>query len=81
MPTCAKLGSVQRQVNGPAIRELRKALGIPQAELAKRSGISPSHMNKIEHGVESPKFETAVRIAQALGVAPDVIAPVIEVAS
>lgn len=34
-------------------------------------------MNKIEHGKEVPKFETAVRIAQGLGVAPDVIAPVI----
>jgi transcriptional regulator with XRE-family HTH domain len=67
---------MQRRVNGPAIRAIRKALGITQQELAERSGISPSHMNKIEHGVEQPKFETAVRIARALGEPVDTIAPV-----
>lgn len=77
MLACAKLGSVQRQVNGAAIRAIREPLGIPQGELAKRAGISPSHMNKIEKGVEVPKFETAVRIAQALGVPIDAIAPVV----
>ena len=70
---------MQRQVNGPAIRAIRMALGIPQQDLAERSGISRSHMNKIESGKESPKFETAVRIAQQLGVTVDTIAPVIEV--
>jgi transcriptional regulator with XRE-family HTH domain len=70
---------MQRQVNGLAIAAIRAALGITQAELAQRSGISRSHMNKIEHGVEQPKFETAVRIAQQLGVSTDAIAPVIAV--
>ena len=50
-----------------------------QAELARRSKISPSHMNKIESGKENPKIETAVRIALTLGVHIDAIAPVIEV--
>lgn len=68
---------MQRKVNGAAIRAIREPLGIPQQELARRAGISPSHMNKIEHGHEAPKFETAVRIAQALGVPIDAIAPVI----
>ena len=70
---------MQRHVNGPAIRAIRKALGITQQDLAARSGISPSHMNKIEQGVEQPKFETAVRIADQLGVPTDAIAPVIQV--
>lgn len=78
MQRCAKVVSVQRQVNGAAIRAIREPLGIPQGELAKRAGISPSHMNKIEKGVEAPKIETAARIAQALGVALDAIAPVTE---
>ena len=69
---------MQRQINGAAIRAIREPLGIPQGELAKRAGISPSHMNKIEKGVEIPKLETAVRIARALGVVLDAIAPVIE---
>jgi DNA-binding XRE family transcriptional regulator len=34
-------------------------------------------MNKIERGREAPKIETAVRIAQALGVHIDAIAPVV----
>jgi transcriptional regulator with XRE-family HTH domain len=70
---------MQRHVNGPAIRAIRKALGISQQDLAARAGISPSHMNKIEQGVEQPKFETAVRIADQLGVPTDAIAPVIQV--
>lgn len=69
---------MQRQVNGAAIRAIREPLGILQGELAERAGISPSHMNKIENGVESPRIETAARIAKALGVSLDAIAPVIE---
>jgi transcriptional regulator with XRE-family HTH domain len=70
---------MHRQVNGPAIRALRMALGIKQQDLAERSGISPSHMNKIESGAESGRFEVAVSIAAALGVPIDAIAPVIKV--
>jgi transcriptional regulator with XRE-family HTH domain len=70
---------MQRQVNGPAIRAIRMALGIKQQDLAERSGISPSHMNKIESGAEPGRFETVARIAQELGVSVDAIAPVIKV--
>ena len=70
---------MQRQVNGPAIRALRMALGIKQQDLAERSGISPSHMNKIESGAEPGRFEVWVQIAQELGVTVDTIAPVIKV--
>ena len=69
---------MQRRVNGPAIRAIRQGQGMLQAELARRSQISPSHMNKIESGKEKPKIETAVRVAQALGVHIDAIAPVVE---
>lgn len=72
---------MQRQVNGPAIRAIRQGQGMQQAELAVRASISRSHMNKIESGAESPKIETAVRIAQALGVHIDAIAPVITVSA
>ena len=68
---------MKRQVNGPAIRAIRMGLGIKQQDLAERAGISPSHMNKIESGAESGRFETIVRIAQQLGVTVDAIAPVI----
>jgi transcriptional regulator with XRE-family HTH domain len=70
---------MQRQVNGPAIRAIRQGQGMQQAELAERSNISRSHMNKIESGAERPKIETVTRIALALGVHIDAIAPVIRV--
>jgi transcriptional regulator with XRE-family HTH domain len=72
---------MQRHVNGPAIRAIRQGQGMQQAELARRARVSPSHMNKIESGKERPKIETAVRIAQALGVHIDAIAPVIQPAA
>lgn len=72
---------MQRQVNGPAIRAIRMGLGIKQQDLAERAGISPSHMNKIESGAESGRFETVARIARELGVSVDVIAPVIQPAA
>ena len=71
---------MQRHVNGPAIRAIRQGQGMQQAELARRSKISASHMNKIESGKEIPKIETAVRISQSLGVHIDAIAPVIQAA-
>lgn len=80
MTGCAKLLPVDRRTNGAAIRAIREPLGIAQYELAKRAGISRSHMNKIENGVEQPKFETAARIAKELGVPLDAIAPVTETA-
>lgn len=75
---CAKIIPVQRQVNGAAIRAIREPLGITQQELATRAEISRSHMNKIENGTETPKLDTAARIARGLGVPLDAIAPVIE---
>lgn len=59
---------MQRRTNGASIRAIRDPLGIPQQELAARAGISPSHMNKIEQGVEQPSSATVRKIADALGV-------------
>jgi transcriptional regulator with XRE-family HTH domain len=59
---------MQRRTNGASIRAIRDPLGIPQHELAARAGISRSHMNKIEQGVEQPSPATVRKIADALGV-------------
>ena len=72
---------MQRQVNGHAIRAIRQGQGMQQATLADRAEISRSHMNKIESGAETPKVETVFRIARALGVHIDAIAPVVTAAS
>jgi transcriptional regulator with XRE-family HTH domain len=59
---------MQRRTNGESIRAIREPLGIPQQDLAEMAGISRSHMNKIEQGVEQPSPVTIRKIADALGV-------------
>jgi transcriptional regulator with XRE-family HTH domain len=38
------------QVNGPALRAIREALGIPAAKMADDLGLSRSYLSMIEHG-------------------------------
>jgi transcriptional regulator with XRE-family HTH domain len=64
-----------RITNGPAIRERRERLGILQAVLAERIGVSGSYLCRIESGVETPGLTSpAVRkLAGELGVSLDYI--------
>lgn len=50
------------------LRQLREAAGITRYELAKRSGLSKQSVYKIEEGERKPTFESAVKLAEALGV-------------
>lgn len=52
---------------GRRIRELRKAIGLTQAELAERTGISVNFIGTAERGVYSRSVKTLARIADALG--------------
>jgi transcriptional regulator with XRE-family HTH domain len=54
-----------------AIRERRKAAGLNQRELARRTGLTPEYLNSIERGPRRPGVLTLVRIARALGVTID----------
>ncbi|MDO4297588.1 MAG: helix-turn-helix transcriptional regulator [Lachnospiraceae bacterium] len=45
----------------------RKALGITQAELARRAGVPRSNITRFESGSYNPSLEMMVRIAAALG--------------
>lgn len=49
------------------LRSARKAHGLSQAGLARRAGISPSYVNKVERGLKVPVIETLGRIAAVLG--------------
>lgn len=59
---------MQKQLSGTSIREHRQRLGIKQAELAKRVGISASYFNQIEHNRRRIGGKLFSDIAAALGV-------------
>ena len=51
------------------IRGARAMLGLTQAEVAKRAGISTTGLNNIERGTSDPKASTLTSIQQVLEVA------------
>jgi DNA-binding XRE family transcriptional regulator len=50
-----------------AVREVRDKLGWSQEKLAQEAGVSKGTIQKVEGGHSSPRVDTAVRIARALG--------------
>lgn len=61
-----------RAIVATRLKEVRQALGISQAELGVRMGLSEdvasTRINRYERGVHPPDFETAERMAKELGV-------------
>ncbi|MGC9419835.1 MAG: helix-turn-helix domain-containing protein, partial [Rhodovulum sp.] len=55
-------------LTGTRIRERRTVLGLRQAELARRAGISPSYLNLIEHNRRRIGGKLLVELARHLGV-------------
>jgi transcriptional regulator with XRE-family HTH domain len=49
------------------LRELRKACGISQEELAFRSGYHFTYIGQLERGKKSPSLRAIMRLAAALG--------------
>ena len=58
---------------GARIRAARERVHLTQEQLAEIIDISPTHMSVIERGVKTPKLDTFVRIANALGVSTDAL--------
>lgn len=58
---------------GNRIKIMRERANLTQEQLAELVDISPTHMSVIERGVKTPKLDTFVRIANALGVSADVL--------
>ncbi|MBE6654169.1 MAG: helix-turn-helix transcriptional regulator [Ruminococcaceae bacterium] len=50
------------------MKERRSTLGLSQAELAKRIGVSRQTINMIENGGYNPTIELCIRICRELGV-------------
>lgn len=53
---------------GKAVRELRRKRGATQDDLAAGAGITPATLSLIERGQANPTWDTARKIAGALGV-------------
>lgn len=57
---------------GANIRKLRKLHGLPQEQLAERSGLSERYVSEVERGVANPRLMSFKALASGLGVAiPD----------
>lgn len=53
------------------IKQLRKAKGLTQQELAQKAGVSYLSIHRYESGERIPSVDIAARIAQALGCTVD----------
>jgi transcriptional regulator with XRE-family HTH domain len=49
------------------VREWAEQKGMTLATLAEHSGLSPSHLSRIERGLTMPSYDVLARIAAALG--------------
>jgi transcriptional regulator with XRE-family HTH domain len=58
---------------GQAIRSLRARIGLSQKELARRALITPSFLSQVEGDHRTASLTVLGRIAEALGVAPEVL--------
>ena len=57
---------IERLAN--SLKERRTALGLTQAELAQRVGVSRKTINTVENGVFVPSTTLALKLAAALSV-------------
>ncbi len=56
-----------RQAIGARIRRLRESAGLTQQRLAEQAGIGRATLVRLEKGEYSPRYETLVALARALG--------------
>jgi predicted transcriptional regulator/DNA-binding XRE family transcriptional regulator len=66
-------GMLRRALTGTRIRERRSMIGLKQADLARKVGISPSYLNLIEHNRRRAGSQLVLQFATALGVAPEAL--------
>lgn len=61
----------RRNLLGGAVKQIRLAKGITQAQLATAADIHFAHLSKIESGKQQPSLDLMCRLANALHVALD----------
>lgn len=70
-------GEVAR-VLGARVREMRKARGLSQADLADAAEMHRPNVARLEIGTNLPTLDTIALVAAALGVAPSELLEVID---
>lgn len=60
-------------VSGSRIRNIRKALGMSQAALADRVGVTQSHISELENNQNSPSAVLLQKLADVLDVPVDAL--------
>lgn len=70
-----------RKLHGPAVKAIRKALGIPAWEFANDCGISAAYLSNIEAGRKQPTETVITAMAKRLGESKDSITYTVPVAS
>jgi len=58
----------RRRAVGYRIRQVREHHNLSQRQLCERTGIDIATYSRIEQGHSSPKLDTLIRIADAIGV-------------
>lgn len=57
-----------KQLFGQRVREIRRAKGISQEDLAQLAELNRTYISRIERGERNVSIETVARLATALGV-------------
>lgn len=67
----------QVAIDGPKLKQIRLAKGVPIEELAKKSGVSESSLLKIESGgrLEGVREKTLFAVCKALEIEPGDLCP------
>ena len=56
------------------LRDLRRAKGLSQQELARRAGITQAHVSDLEKGKHSPGTKSLLGLARVLGMSAEDLA-------
>lgn len=62
-----------RLVFGARVREMRHGLGLTQADVAERAGVSLKYLSQIERGTRNPTLAVLIHLSRALGTKPETL--------
>lgn len=58
---------------GNNLKRIRKEKGVSQSDIAKQLKVSRGFVSNIENGKSNPTLATITKIANAIGVSPDLL--------